>query len=152
MLKSNEMRAGIFNIRLWQCHILVPHCLYLNLLCDFSPWSLGVEEVITKGHDISVPNSTFSGPVTVSCPFIILFFLFYSDYSPSPLLFSNFSLFSLSYSSFFSDFLNLDFSPFFPFVFSSSMLHTSYSSYIPSPVHSSGFFDPIRLRPPLRAY
>lgn len=35
--KSNEMRgqAGIFNFRLWQCHILVSHCLYLNVLCDF---------------------------------------------------------------------------------------------------------------------
>jgi hypothetical protein len=104
-------------------------------LCDFSPWSLGVEEFITIGHDISVPNSTFSGPVAVSCPFIIFFFLLYSDYSPSPLLFSNFSLFSLSYSSFFSDILHLDFSPFLQLVFSSSILHTSYSSYIPSPVH-----------------
>jgi len=26
-----DERSGIFNIRLWQCHILVPHCLYLNV-------------------------------------------------------------------------------------------------------------------------
>jgi len=45
-------RVGIFNIRLWRCNILVPHCLYLNVLCDFSPWRLAVEEFITIGHDI----------------------------------------------------------------------------------------------------
>jgi hypothetical protein len=81
-----DERAGVFNIQLWQCHrmpidpshptnILVSYFLYLNVLCDYtySPCRLAVEELITRkiDHDISVPNSTLSDPVTVSYPFII---------------------------------------------------------------------------------